>query len=374
MRARAVRLPLLRAGGSLPRIRLGGADRPWRRYATTAPRGTFRSFVALLLVAGLLAAAPVLADTEGELQSAKARLAAAQARLNQATATWQEAEAALDRTRGELAATRAAIGRLEARVEDIEERLAARAREAFENGPGGTIDLLLSSRSFAEFSDRLEFLGNMAASDSSLVVEKEVAEEELHREQQDLTRLEAKQAADAARFEAQRQAVMASVGDYQDLVEELTARYRAELRAEKALLLIGQTPRPGAPIEVCPVAGPNSFVDSFGWPRSGGRTHQGIDLIAPFGTPVVAAHPGVVSRSYNALGGISAYVRASDGTFTYYAHMSSYSSASASVSSGTAIGYVGSTGNAGSTNHLHFEYHPGGGSAVDPYQLLLAVC
>ncbi len=342
--------------------------------ATTAPRVTFRSFASLLVAVAVLGAAPVLADTEGDLDSAKARLAAAQARLNQTTATWQEAEAALDRTRGELAATRAAIGRLEARVKDIEERLAARARDAFESGPGGTIELLLSSSSFAEFSDRLEFLGNMAASDSSLVVEKEVAEEELHREQQDLTRLEAKQAADAARFEAQRQAVMASVGDYQDLVEELTARYRAELRAEKALLLIGQTPRPGAPIEVCPVAGPNSFVDSFGWPRSGGRTHQGIDLIAPFGTPVVAAHPGAVSSSYNSLGGISANVRASDGTFTYYAHMSSYSSASGSVSAGTVIGYVGSTGNAGSTNHLHFEYHPGGGSAVDPYQLLLAVC
>ncbi len=121
------------------------------------------------------------------------------------------------------------------------------------------------------------------------------------------------------------------------------------------------------------MAGPNSFVDSFGWPRDG-HTHQGIDMISPFGTPVVAAHPGVVTHSSSTSGGIQAYVRASSGTYTFYAHLSSYSSAGGSVGAGTVIGYVGSTGNAGSTNHLHFEYHPGGGGAVDPYQMLLAVC
>jgi murein DD-endopeptidase MepM/ murein hydrolase activator NlpD len=82
----------------------------------------------------------------------------------------------------------------------------------------------------------------------------------------------------------------------------------------------------------------------------------------------------VVSRSSSSSGGLQAYVQTSGGTYTFYAHLSSYSSASGSVGAGTVIGYVGSTGNAGSTNHLHFEYHPGGGGAVNPYQLLLAVC
>jgi murein DD-endopeptidase MepM/ murein hydrolase activator NlpD len=43
------------------------------------------------------------------------------------------------------------------------------------------------------------------------------------------------------------------------------------------------------------------------------------------------------------------------------------------VGAGTVIGYVGSTGDT-NVNHLHFEYHPGGGSAIDPYGMLLAVC
>src|SRR5262245_23401164 len=131
---------------------------------------------------------------------------------------------------------------------------------------------------------------------------------------------------------------------------------------------------PGAPIAVCPLLGEYSFTDSFGAPRSGGRTHEGIDLISPMGTPIVAAHPGTVFYGWNTLGGNAAYVRADDGTYTYYAHLSAFGDVyGQSVPAGTVIGYVGETGDA-SGPHLHFEYHPGGGPAIDPYDLLLAVC
>jgi murein DD-endopeptidase MepM/ murein hydrolase activator NlpD len=45
----------------------------------------------------------------------------------------------------------------------------------------------------------------------------------------------------------------------------------------------------------CPVAGPNSFIDSWGFPRSGGRTHEGTDIVAAFGTPVVAIVSGTIT-------------------------------------------------------------------------------
>ncbi len=126
-------------------------------------------------------------------------------------------------------------------------------------------------------------------------------------------------------------------------------------------------------ISTCPVAGPVSFVDSFGWPRPGGRIHEGIDMISPYGTPIVAVHSGNAVQTPNSLGGNAVIVYHDGGSdFTYYAHMSSYG-ATGHVAAGQVIGYVGSTGDT-NVNHLHFEYHPGGGGAVDPYQTLLAVC
>ena len=325
------------------------------------------------MLAGALGVTPAAASTKTELDSAKAELARVQAELNRATLVWNEAVTKLGETKEQVREARYRIIGLETKVGRIEARLTKHAVIAFTNGPASTIDLLLSSGSFTEFSDRLEFLGSMAQEDVDLVLEQEVAQEELRRERTDLLTLEQRQATEAGELGSARADIDASFEKISDRVGELTAKYREELAASKELAILGQTPSPTGALQVCPVAGPNSFVDSFGWPRDG-HTHQGIDLISPFGTPIVAAHPGVVSHSSSTDGGLQAYVRAPSGTYTFYAHLSSYSAASGSVGAGTVIGYVGSTGNAGSTNHLHFEYHPGGGAAVNPYQLLLAVC
>ena len=322
----------------------------------------------------MLVVPPALADTKSQLDEAKRELAAVQSQLNEAAARWQAAESRLEQTQDEVADAKARMEQIQASIDRIQERLQRRAVLAFQSGPASTIDLLLSSSSFAEFSDRLEFLGSMAQADSDLLVEQDVATEQLQRARADLLVLSERQAATAAELQAAAVAIQDRLAAVQARVSDLTAKYNAEQAAARQLQILGQTPVPGAPLQVCPVAGPNSFVDSFGWPRSGGRSHQGTDLIAASGTPVVAAHPGVVSRSSSSLGGIQAYVRAPSGTYTFYAHLSGYSSASGSVGAGTVIGYVGSTGNAGSVNHLHFEYHPGGGAAIDPYPYLLAVC
>jgi murein DD-endopeptidase MepM/ murein hydrolase activator NlpD len=322
---------------------------------------------------GALGLSPALADTKDQLDAARAELAQIQAELNRATADWQSAVGRLDQTKAEILQARVRIGTIERRLERIDERLANRGVVAFTNGPASTIDLLLSSASFTEFSDRLEFLGSVAQDDVDLALEQENAQEDLRREREDLLELSGRQAEQAEELRAIQLRIDAELGRIQDRVADLTAKWNEEQAAQRELQILGQSPDPNSPIQVCPVAGPNSFVDSFGWPRDG-HTHQGIDLIAPYGTPVVAAHPGVVSHSSSSSGGIQAYVRAPSGTYTFYAHLSGYSSAGGSVGAGTVIGYVGSTGNAGNTNHLHFEYHPGGGAAINPYQMLLAVC
>ena len=118
---------------------------------------------------------------------------------------------------------------------------------------------------------------------------------------------------------------------------------------------------------VCPVAGASSYSDTYGASRSGGRSHEGVDLIAPSGTPLVAVVSGSVEFGSSPLGGNSLWLHGSDGNAYFYAHLSSFEGSSRGVSQGEVIGYVGATGNANGTNHLHFEVHPGGGSSVNPY-------
>jgi murein DD-endopeptidase MepM/ murein hydrolase activator NlpD len=121
---------------------------------------------------------------------------------------------------------------------------------------------------------------------------------------------------------------------------------------------------------------------SFGQPRPGGRIHEGIDLMASLGQEIYAVGNGTLVRQAidgNAdatLSGNAWKLQLSDGTGTYYfyAHLSKFADGlkvGDSVTTGQLIGYVGDTGDAGPGNyHLHFEVHPKGGAAVDPFPLL----
>ena len=137
-------------------------------------------------------------------------------------------------------------------------------------------------------------------------------------------------------------------------------------------------PPPPSGSGTCPVAGAVSFTDSWGDPRSGGRSHKGVDMIAARGTPIVAIYSGRVYRlSNSSLGGLSVYFYSDAGDLYYYAHLDSFGDISPgqSVPVGYVLGYNGSSGNAPDyLPHLHFEYHPGGGSAVNPYPLVKGLC
>ena len=132
------------------------------------------------------------------------------------------------------------------------------------------------------------------------------------------------------------------------------------------------TLQPGAPGDVSVlerVDGPVSFVDSFGAPRSGGRGHKGVDMLSPRGTPSVAPVSGTVTHRGNGIGGLSWHLNGDDGNYYYGTHLDSYANQGAGhVEAGTVIGYVGDTGNAKGTPHLHFEIYPAGVEPGDVYR------
>ena len=144
-----------------------------------------------------------------------------------------------------------------------------------------------------------------------------------------------------------------------------------------ALALIPSFESLGLPtLQVFPMQGGCGFTDTWQDPRSGGRLHEGVDIIGAKGLAIYATNDGVISRmsTGGALGGNAIYVKIPNGTYFYYAHLDSFApgmAAGVPVKAGQIIGYNGSTGT--TTPHLHFEVHPFGGPAVNPYQFVKAV-
>ena len=131
----------------------------------------------------------------------------------------------------------------------------------------------------------------------------------------------------------------------------------------------------GGPAWVCPTGSAAApFADTWGAPRSGGRRHQGVDMIGTRGIPVLAVVDGVAEARQNALGGTTIWLTGVDGNGYYYAHLDGYLKLG-SVTAGTPIGILGQSGNAQfSIAHVHFEVHPGEGPAVNPYPTVAAHC
>ena len=200
-------------------------------------------------------------------------------------------------------------------------------------------------------------------------------------------RLAEQQAAEAARRaaeEAARAAEQQRTAELQRAADQQQAEPAAAAKA--AVPASADTPQPpaaagiasdDAPVDepsaapvnsgmICPVDGPTAYSDTWGAPRPGGRRHEGVDMISPKGTPLVAVASGDARFWTNGQGALGVSLTADDGTRYYYGHLSAYEGSGGHVNTGQVIGYVGATG-ATTVNHLHFEVHPGGGAPVNPY-------
>lgn len=132
-------------------------------------------------------------------------------------------------------------------------------------------------------------------------------------------------------------------------------------------------------LKVFPVQGWCNYGDTWGYPRPGGRRHLGVDIIAANGKLVYATDDGTITKTYidypGSVPGNGVRLTRADGTYMFYAHMTGFADGivvGVPVVAGQVIGFVGSTGSS-STPHVHFEVHPFGGAAVNPYPIVKAI-
>lgn len=351
-----------------------------------------RPAVALVVLAlvSLLPAQSALGASSDSLQKELDRLASEYGKVETQLAQTEAKQEALTKEQADAQAT----------IDAKSAALRSRAGYMYKSGGATTmIGQLLTSADFGEFIKRIHYMGVLGGDDAELMEELTVAQARSEEVAAELEAAEARQSRLAKDLDSQRDAVQGRLAEAKrqeqakrKAAEEAlrTQRLNAERRAQLEATARGApkvsavtAPLPGAAKLssagrfskfALPVT-PAGFANTWGAPRSGGRRHQGTDVMSPCGAPVMAVTDGSIQRlASSGAGGTSLYLRAANGDVFFYAHLRGYAPGMAAgkpVSAGQVIGVNGNSGNAsGGPCHVHFEWHPSGGRPVNPYPLL----
>jgi len=320
-----------------------------------------------------LAAVAVPAAHAGPLADARTRERALRAELQQATAELQDTEARLAEAEDRLTFDRGQLRVAQRQLATTRTAVAGQVAAMYRSG-GLLVASALLERDPEGVPDRIELATVLVSRQAQTIEDAQVAESSY---QATLGRVtESYEHAKALRDRAGR-----AVRRLEASLEEAQAVQTRLARLERRP---AQTPAaPAAPAGrggiACILARPYSYVDTWGAARSSGRTHQGTDVMAPYGAQVYAYTAGVVSReSTSTNGGLQLYLQGDNGVEYFYAHLSRYAvPAGTRVRAGQLVAYNGQSGNAQYTApHVHFEVHPAGpgSTPVNPFPYVQRAC
>ncbi|MBV6507008.1 MAG: hypothetical protein JJLCMIEE_00045 [Acidimicrobiales bacterium] len=342
----------------------GGGDAPVGEYLDPGAVGEY-----LQQLEGADAGSDLAMEYEYDPEAAKLvseeQIEEARARLREAQDLKARLEAEVSRLEGSLSEMEESIEALGADLEssisaaaDAQVLFENRVADAFIRGSDPGLTVYLEAEDAQEIASHQMLLEAVLDADEEALSDYEKTRSELNEDLLAMT----EQYADAKN----------ELGDAQRSLQAADQQVLERAFAVKVYEAGGQVAVNGF---VFPVAGEVSFTDGWGAPRMSGTAyshwHQGTDIMAPSGRPLVAAEGGVVRLSNSTLGGTGLWVEGRSGVEYYYAHLSAYAEGiedGTVVEAGEVVGYVGETGNAQGP-HLHFEIQKDG-QPVNPYPVL----
>jgi peptidoglycan DL-endopeptidase CwlO len=209
---------------------------PWGTMTGSGSKWTRLAVAALLVVPAFVLSAAITstaAPTQQQVQDARQRLAQLQTQFENAVEAWNTAKYDLQQVQSKLADAKA--------MRDAAERDAARARDALAKravqaytGMGSDLDLLLGAQDFSEFSDRLEFMGQIAQSDTDLAAKADAARQRADWAAQQYAQAVAEAQQHLSDMTREREQIQANLAEQQQLAQQLSQQWQQAIAAQQA--------------------------------------------------------------------------------------------------------------------------------------------